>query len=167
MSNNNAEISSGMYCCHGYKNRLSSIYEISLSASLLRTHTPNFSYIHCSQIQHCDSLANKKPLYLPFSGTFQQAAFYNIQVKKINKKEGGKTLSLRTGVLQLSTFLWWMQCHKQARRSKMLAVGLAESAPFTASFSFFFCCFAFTVWRIPFFTAPLSILDWASALQIA
>ena len=57
-----------------------------LSPSPAHTHThtrSHFSSIHCVLIQHGDSLSNKKPLHLPFSGTFQQAGFCNIQVGKI------------------------------------------------------------------------------------
>lgn len=111
---------------------------LSLPLSLVHTHTPPFC-LHslCSQIQHCDSLANKKPPYLPFSGTFfQQATFYNIQVEKIKNKGGGRETAVtqKPGCNYCPLSSGECSCHEQARLSKMSGIGLTESAPFTASF---------------------------------
>lgn len=89
MSNNNADISSGMVCCHGYKNR--SFLQFMKFLSPPRAYTFLLSlHAVCSQIQRCDSSANEKSLYRPFSGTSQQAAFYNNRVEKIKNKGGGE-----------------------------------------------------------------------------
>lgn len=114
------------------------------SASL-RTHTLQRS-LHslCSQIQHSDSLSNKKPPYLPFSGTFQQAAFYNIQVEKIKSKGGWKNAITQNWTVTTVHFSLW----------GMLGIGLTESAPFTASFF------------PPSFAALLSLREGAHSSQL-
>ena len=162
MSNNNAEISSGMCCCHGYKNRSSNYYIFfSLSAPLSLSHTlPLCLHSLCSQLQHGDSLSNKKPPYLPFSGTFQRAAFYNIQVEKIKNKVGWeKKKKKKEKAKHYHSELGCKYCPLLLCRG-MFGTDLTESAPFTCLliffllFFFFFCCFAFIAWRLPFFATP-------------
>ncbi len=150
MSNNNAEISRGMFRCHGLKKKKSlQFMTFFSSASLMRTHTPHFASIHCVSRYNTVTVCQIKSLRISNSVApsnklpFITSKWKDKEYGKV-KKKGKKMLSLKTGGVTTVHFppvrnVWdWLDWKRS----------------FHCFLIFFFCCFAFIVWRLPFFATP-------------